>query len=217
MKYRRKHDFGLSFTDMLYAMMAVYAFLFLVAYALIKPADQKPGIEMKAEYVLMMTWPDGSLDDIDLHLLLPDNQMVNFRTREVEFAFLDHDDIGVSGMYVGTDGKPLKVPEHKEMITLRAIVPGTYAVNVHVYRVNEEYASFKSTATLPYPVKVMLYKLNPRMEEIASATVTLSVLGEQKTAFAFTIKQDGSVSVDPEADVPFIPTIPQFPVTRDGG
>src|SRR2546421_356469 len=37
MRRRRAYGFALSFQDMLMAMIAVYAFLFLVAYALIKP------------------------------------------------------------------------------------------------------------------------------------------------------------------------------------
>ena len=71
MRRARPYGFSLSFQDMLMAMIAVYAFLFIVAYALIRPADEKPGVEMKAEYMLSVEWPDGSLDDIDLHLLLP--------------------------------------------------------------------------------------------------------------------------------------------------
>ena len=78
------YGFTLSFQDMLMAMIAIYAFLFLIAYALIKPADAKTGIELKAEYLLALEWPPGDLDDIDLHLLLPDGKMVNFKDREVE-------------------------------------------------------------------------------------------------------------------------------------
>ena len=51
-------------------------------------------------------------------------------------------------------------------------------------------------------------KLNPRVEEIAVADVPLSRVGERKTAFEFTIGDTGDVSVDRDADVPFIPTNP---------
>jgi len=54
MRRRRAYGFALSFQDMLMAMIAVYAFLFLVAYAL----------KRKAEYLLTLDWPDGNLDDI---------------------------------------------------------------------------------------------------------------------------------------------------------
>ena len=61
MRRARAYGFTLSFQDMLMAMIAIYAFLFLIAYALIKPADAKTGIELKAEYLLALEWPPGNL------------------------------------------------------------------------------------------------------------------------------------------------------------
>ena len=210
MRRRRAYGFALSFQDMLMAMIAVYAFLFIIAYALIKPADQKPGVEMKAEYMLTLEWPEGSRDDLDLHLLLPDEKRVNFKSREVEHAMLDHDDIGINGVYLGADGREVRIPEHKEVITLRAIVPGTYVANVHVYRDNGNLPGSRSDAKLPFPARVRLVKLNPRVEELAIAEVVLSHVGEQKTAFQFTIADSGDVSVDRNADVPFIQAAPNL-------
>lgn len=210
MRRRRPYGFGLSFQDMLMAMIAVYAFLFLIAYALIRPAEAKPGVQMKAEYVVSMEWPDDNLDDLDLHLLLPDQKMVDFKSREVEHAMLDHDDVGTNGVYRGADGRLTRVREHKEIITLRAIVPGTYVANVHVYRVAPDAPGQPARVHLPFPAKVRLIKLNPRFEELAVADVMLTRLGEQKTAFEFTIHDAGDVSVDRDADVPFIPTKPKL-------
>jgi hypothetical protein len=210
MRRRRGYGFALSFQDMLMAMIAIYAFLFMVAYALIKPAEQKPGVHMKAEYMLTLEWPSGNLDDVDLHLQLPDRKMVNFRNREIEHAMLDHDDLGTNGVYVGKDGKPARIDDHQEMITLRAVVPGRYVANLHVYRVNGDTATWRSEPKLPFQAKVRLVKLNPQAQEVASAAVLLSREGEQKTAFAFTIADNGDVSVDRDADVPFIPTVPDF-------
>jgi hypothetical protein len=195
---------------MLMAMMAMYAFLFMVAYALIKPADQAPGVQMKAEYMLTLEWPGGNLDDIDLHLLLPDGKAVDFHHREVEHAMLDHDDVGTNGVYVGADGGRARVAQHREMVTLRAIVPGTYVANVHVYRVNRKMLDWQSEPTLPYPATIRLTRLNPRVQDVASVDVTLTREGEQRTAFAFTIAAGGGVSVDRDADVPFITTVPKL-------
>lgn len=210
MRRRRPYGFGLSFQDMLMAMIAVYAFLFLIAYALIRPAQAKPGVQMKAEYLVSMEWPDDNLDDIDLHLLLPDQKMVDFKNREVEHAMLDHDDVGTNGVYRGPDGRLTRIREHKEIVTLRAIVPGTYVANVHVYRVAPNAPNGDAGTRLPYPAKVRLIKLNPRFEELAVADLMLTRLGEQKTAFEFTIQDNGDVVVDRDADVPFIPTRPKL-------
>lgn len=207
MRRARAYGFSLAFQDMLMAMIAVYAFLFLVAYALIRPAEAKAGVEMKAEYLLTMEWPEGSRDDIDLHLLLPGEKMVNFRTREVEHALLDHDDLGTNGVFRDASGQLVRLPEHKEMITLRAVVPGTYVANVDVYRTGEP-APDAAGAGLPFAAKVRLIRLNPRVQELVVADVPLSRIGEQKTAFQFTIDPEGNVDVDRDADVPFIPLMP---------
>lgn len=127
----------------------------------------------------------------------------------MEHALLDHDDLGTNGVYRDASGQMVKIREHKETITLRAIVPGTYVANAHVYRVNEAEDRAAGT-TLPFSATVRLVKLNPRVEELAVADVPLSHLGEQKTAFEFTIGPAGDVTVDRDADVPFIPTTPRF-------
>jgi len=204
MRRQRPYGFALSFQDMLMAMIAIYAFLFLIAYALIKPSEAKPGIESKAEYVIALEWPPGNLDDIDLHLLLPDGKRVNFKDREVEFAMLDHDDLGTNGVYRATDGTVKHIPEHKEVITLRAIVPGTYVANVHVYSLGGS-AQEPSDPKLPFPVKVTLTRLNPTLVDIVQTEVVMSRLGEQRTAFQFVIDEHGEVAVNRDADVPFIP------------
>ena len=210
MRRARAYGFGLSFQDMLMAMIAVYAFLFLLAFALINPAQAKAGVEMKAEYLLMMEWPEASRDDIDLHLLLPGQQVVNFRAREVEHALLDHDDLGTNGVYRDASGQLVRIAEHKEMITLRAIVPGTYVANVQVYRTNDRETDV-ADARLPFSAKVRLVRLNPRVEELTVAEVPLTHVGEQKTAFQFIIDPEGNVVVDRDADVPFIPLTPAVP------
>jgi len=204
MRRQRAYGFALSFQDMLMAMIAIYAFLFLIAFALIKPADAKPGIESKAEYMIALEWPPGNCDDIDLHLLLPDGRRVNFSKREVEHAMLDHDDLGTNGVYRIADGTVRRIPQHKEVITLRAIVPGTYVANVHVYALGEGTAEDPSNPKLPFPVKVTLTKLNPIVVDIAQTEVVMSRLGEQRTAFQFFINERGEAKVDRDADVPFI-------------
>ena len=91
MRRRRSYGFALSFQDMLMAMIALYAFLFLIAYALIKPANSKPGVEMKAEYLLTLDWPDGNLDDIDLHLFECAVEIVDLAGVEVELIERERD------------------------------------------------------------------------------------------------------------------------------
>lgn len=211
MTQRRRPGMYLAWVDMLYGHVATFVFLFIVAFLLIHPVERKKdGVQLKAEYLITAEWPDGSFDDIDLHLQLPDGRMVNFKSREVDYALLDHDDVGINGHYKVDTGEMMLLP-HKEVITVRAIVPGTYVANLHVFRVNDHLGSVEETVKLPYKVKVTLTRLNPRLEDVATVDVEMTELGQQKTAFAFTVKDGGDVEVDRDADVPFIPLVEKAP------
>jgi len=122
---------------------------------------------------------------------------------------LDHDDLGTNGVYRIADGTVRRIPEHKEVITLRAIVPGTYVANVHVYAIGAGTAEEPSDPKLPFPVKVTLTRLNPTVVDIARTEVLMMRLGEQRTAFQFVIDERGDAKVDREADIPFIQVDPE--------
>jgi hypothetical protein len=207
---RKRPGFFLAWVDMLYGQMAGFLFLFVLSVMLINPPQtSKPGIDMNAEFLIKMSWPDDNFDDVDLHMLLPSGKHLHFRNREVEYALLDHDDLGTNGRYQ-VNGQLKRVGRHQETIMLRAIVPGNYVVNLHVYRVNRTVlgdggSPVDSKPVLPYPVHVTLTKLNPRVDELASVDVVLHEQGEQRTAFAFTVLPNGFATVDHDTDIPFIP------------
>jgi hypothetical protein len=204
-QFRGQHAFTLSWIDMVYAMLAAYAFLFIVAYAMIHPEEAKAGVEQKAEFLVMMSWPKTNLDDIDLHLQLPDEQIVNFDTRQRGYAMLDVDDMGMNLAYVAADGKTTLLHDHQEVIAVRAIVPGKYVANVHVYQIHDAFMTYVSDPVLPMPVHVKLIKLNPAVTNLAEVDFVKSRVGEQKTANSFKVDSDGTAKADTTADIPFIP------------
>jgi len=199
---RRRPGYFWAWLDLYATMLGVITYLFIVAVVQVHPAA-KPGVALKAEYLVQLTWPSGARDDLDLHLLMPDDRQLNFREHEVGWCVLDHDDIGTNGVYVDFATGQTRALEHREVATVRALVPGRYVANVHVYRRAE--GTDSATLQLPYPARVTLTRLNPRVEELAAVDVPLERTGEQKTAFAFTVAEDGAVAVDLAADVPFIP------------
>lgn len=207
-----------AFVDLLLCMVGLFAALFIVTMLQMNPVAKKAGVDMPAEFVLRMTWPDQAFDDIDMHLLLPTGKMVNFANKDVDFATLDRDDLGLAGsdLYVDPKGNSVAVFKNQEVTTIRALVPGKYVVNLHVYTVRNEFAyngtAYQSKAPLPYKAHVSLEKMNPRVSTIVEVDVPLSEWGEQKTAFEFTVNEAGDViKVDTEADTPFIPTRPALP------
>ena len=196
-----------AFIDVLFSMLIAVFCLFVVAFASINPRSQDKSIEQKAELVLEMTWPDGSLDDVDLWVLLPDGQKVGFNRKDPGVATLDRDDRGAYGdtYWDGTERKIIRV--NREVVAIRANMPGRYVVNAHYYaHFSEEFAGFKDEwARSHIPVKVKLTKLNPRITEIGMAEETLFAVGQQATLFDFQVDAAGVVSAfNADADLPFV-------------
>ena len=196
-----------AFIDVLFSMLIAMFCLFVVAFASINPRSQDKSIEQKAELVLEMTWPDGSLDDVDLWVLLPDGQKVGFNRKDPGVATLDRDDRGAYGdtFWDGTERKIIRV--NREVVAIRANMPGRYVVNAHYYaHFSEEFSGFKDEwARSHIPVKAKLTKLNPRITEIGAAEETLFAVGQQATLFDFQVDAAGTVSAfNADADLPFV-------------
>ena len=73
--------------------------------------------------------------------------------------------------------------ENREIVSIRGILPGEYVVNVHMYHMNSEESCL---------VTLQLDKINP-YKTTALKEVTLTVKAEEKTAFRFTVNQNGDV------------------------
>ena len=197
---------------MLFNMTLAFAFLFLMAFLLIRPpAESQKSIQMKAEFILTLTWPDGSLDDQDLWLLLPNGKKLGYSRKDLGYATLDRDDRGAFGNFFPDDkGVMQLIPSRREIITIRAIMPGRYVVNVHTYSQANTWGEFQSTTLMPYNTTVTLSKINPIVTDIIKKNVLVERVAEQVTAFAFTIDEEGKViSVETDVDEPFIEMMKQ--------
>jgi hypothetical protein len=194
-----------AFLDLLLNTALLFVCLFALAFIHMRPPTQEKSVEQKAELIVEMTWPDGSLDDVDLWLMTPGGERVGFNRKDGSTATLDRDDRGAYGdtYWDGTERKLIAV--NREVIAVRALVAGRYIVNAHYYS-NFEASSvgFPETHEGPIPVRVKLTKLNPRVQEIGSNEVTLFAVAQQVTAFAFEVGADGAVVMDKTADVPFV-------------
>ncbi|MCX7593778.1 MAG: hypothetical protein N2235_08460 [Fischerella sp.] len=202
-----KHSTNLAFLDMLFNMVLAFAFLFVLAFLLINPPTvRKPAVELKAEYIIQVDWPDEAYEDIDTWLLLPNGKRVGFGSKDVDYVTLDRDDRGISGdtFLNPVTGEIEVVKLNREMMVIRARVPGRYVVNLHVYALHKNHLPQPPKIELPYAVSVTLIKVNPLVTEIIKKPILMSKLNQEATAFAFDIKDDGSISIDNDADVPFI-------------
>lgn len=183
---------------------ALGLFLLLVAAILMirPPTEPSRSVAMRAEFVLTMTWPDGAFDDIDLWLMLPNGEKVYFRRQDVEYVTLDRDDLGaVNDFYTDGDGRRQLAPGNREMMTIRAIVPGRYVVAAHVYALRETVSDvdlptkeWRTATPLPYVASLEVTKLNPRVIEVLKAKVPLAERGQEAVFAAFDVDDQGNVT-----------------------
>jgi len=69
----------IGFTDLLFNILVGFAFLFIVAFLLIKPESKEKDFDRRAEFIVVMEWDSEATDDIDLHVQDPLGGLVNFR------------------------------------------------------------------------------------------------------------------------------------------
>lgn len=204
-----KFSNNLAFLDTLFNFVIGFAFLYLVSSMLVHPPkkeDSQSGVKLTAEFLVTMTWPDDNIDDIDMWMLLPNGKKAFFRNRDVEYVTLDRDDRGAfCDIITNAQGNRELIKSNKEMMTIRAIRSGKYAINAHVYATFKRVETFTPGTVLPFPVKITLTKLNPTVQEIVTVEFSLSKLGEQHTAFTFEIDENGNViNINKDEDVEFV-------------
>lgn len=175
---------NLSFNDLLFNVLVGFVMLFVIAFLLINPITKKSDIPVKAEFLIVLSWPADAADDIDLWVQRDTEKPVGFSNRENTPLHLDRDDLGRTNDKVIIDGKATTINVNRETTTIRGIVPGDYFVAVHYY-------SMTTIEDLPYTVTVM--KVNP-FRELYSITGTLTSRREIQRLPAFSIDKDGSVT-----------------------
>ena len=180
---QRQYYSNLPFVDLLFNVLIGFVFLFIVSFLLINPIAKRADIEVKAEFLITVMWPDNLEDDVDTYVEDPAGNLVWFRSREPGLMHLDRDDLGKRNDEVTTAAGTILFPENREIVTLRGIVPGEYVVNVHMYfKVGEE----------PVPVTIQIDKINP-YSVVLRETIELESKGDEATVARFSVKSNGDV------------------------
>jgi len=213
---KNKYKSTIGFTDMLFNILVGFAFLFIVAFLLIKPEAKKQDFERKAEFVIVMEWDHDEPDDIDLYVQDPTQTKVHFRLPITNFMYLDKDDLGFANDIVkNVDGTITKVNINREVVTIRGIIPGEYIINAHYYSERKwQHDGTLSTNSSNLPgytgdivsvdrhgegkpsgkqltVKVELHKVDPyKIWWMGEKTFTHR--GQEETFVRFTIDPDGN-------------------------
>ena len=173
------------FTDLLFNILLVFTFLFLITIIFLNPPTKSGTIDLKAEYVITVKWPDHSTDDIDVWVENPEKQLLWFRNTDTGFMHLDRDDRGLVNDEIYVNGQRIANPINQEVVTIRQIVPGEYTINLHYY---------KSNTNKPVTAEVNLARVNPKFEILYYEKTYLEKAGDEKTVVRFHLEEDNSVS-----------------------
>ena len=192
MQSHDKYKSTIGFIDILFNILVGFAFLFIVAFLLIKPEAKREDFDRKAEFIVVMEWDEERQDDIDLYVQDPSNTIVHFRNARANFMHLDKDDLGKRNDTIMVNGVEKIVKINREVVTIRGIVPGEYIVNVHYYSDYSEHANVTRGPMSPLEVKVTVYKVNP-YSEVWQGPKTFTRKGQEETFVRFTMDKDGGV------------------------
>ena len=155
-----------------FAMSVLFVFMALFVMSTMDTPKPAAGVlTPKAEFLIEMTWDDGSASDVDLYAKGPDGKVVFFGSRKTEVMFLDTDNTG------NGNGS---VADRREVVTVRAIEPGAWHFNVHAYRLAG-----------PVSVKLRVLKLNP-YSVVSERAITFDTQGQERTLAAMHVRADGS-------------------------
>ena len=184
--FKRRNTLDVDpFSDLLFNALLTFTFLFLMALLLMNPTAKSGIINPKAEFMLTISWPDNSPDDIDTWVEGPQGQMIWFKRTQEGLMHLDRDDRGAVNDMQLIDGKEIINPLNQEIVSIRGRPPGEFTVNIHYYR---------SQTLQAVPVTVYLAEVNPSLKVLHYATTTLRREGEERTAVRFTITPNGQVT-----------------------
>ena len=172
------------FVDLLFNSLLGFVLLFFLAIVFLNPAEDEGKVDLDAQYVVTVTWPDNSPDDIDTWIQDPEGNVAWFRNKSAGLVHLDRDDRGMMNDTLEIDGKTIVNPLNQEVAAIRGLVRGEYIVNLHYYA---------SESALPVEASVRVARVNPVYEIVYYGRVTLPEQGAEKTAVRFTLASDGSV------------------------
>lgn len=173
------------FTDILFNVLLGLVFMVFTAFSLINPTAKTGIVDLKADLLITMTWPDNDPNDMDLYVEDSAGNIVWYHSKEAGLMHLDRDDRGNYRDTITVNGKQIQNPLNQETVTIRGIVPGEYVVNVN---------EFIASTPAKVPVSVKVEKLNPVATVVYYGTIEFDHKGQEETFVRFTLDADGQVS-----------------------
>lgn len=170
--------------DLLFNALLGFTFLFLIAILFINPQSRKGRVDLKAEYIISVSWQDHLRDDLDLWVRDPAGAVVSYLRKEAGWLHLDRDDRGEVNDTIEIAGRPVVYPVNQEVVTIRGIIPGEYTVNVYYY---------EAAGGQPLTALVKVEKVNPTLKTVFVRELTLENQDQEATALRFELSAAGEL------------------------
>src|SRR5579872_1323553 len=181
---RRRNGIFIAYCDLLLVIVA----LLIVSVA---PKKIEEGVKVYAEYQVSIEWNEHLDDDVDLWALGPTDREKPcfYKSTEVGPLFLDRDSRGFMDDRLKVDGEYKYLP-HREVMTVRGIVPGRYDFSIHLYKARDT-GAMRDPHNLGIVVNVEVQKINPRSRVIFRKSATLQYEGDAINVWSMDVKPDG--------------------------
>ena len=188
MRNRASRNHVDPFTDLIFNILLGFVLLFFISILFINPITKLGNVNLKAEYIITIDWPDNLPDDIDLWVRDPNGEIVSYLNKDAGWLHLDRDDRGIINDKVKIGDQELIYPLNREVVTLRGLIPGEYTVNVFLY----EHESKR-----PVDVKLTIEKVNPSLKLVYFNSISLPSKDTEITIARFNLNQKGNYSILP--------------------
>ena len=194
---------SLGFIDLLFNILLGFAFLFIIAFLLIKPEAKKKDFDRRAEFVIILEWDHDAADDLDLYVQDPTTDKVSFRLPIANFMHLDKDDLGKrNDTIINADGSESTVMINREVVTIRGIMAGEYIINAHYYSTrvyngsqiepDERTVDYRNKPQTDLTVKIELHKVTP-YKILWAGEKKFTHRGQEETFLRFVLDGDGNI------------------------
>ena len=194
---------SLGFIDLLFNILLGFAFLFIIAFLLIKPEAKKKDFDRRAEFVIILEWDHEAPDDLDLYVQDPTNDKVSFRLPIANYMHLDKDDLGMrNDTIINADGTTSTVKINREVVTIRGIIAGEYIINAHYYSTrvysgsqlepDERTVDYRNKPQRDLTVKIELHKVTP-YSVLWAGEKKFTHRGQEETFLRFRLDTDGNI------------------------
>ena len=188
MSNRDRYKSSIGFTDLLFNLVIGFVYLFMIAFILINPVAKKGDVIKKADYIIVIEWPNELNDDIDLWVKDPQGNTVSFVQKNKGLMNLEKDDLGWSNdTKFKANGEPEILQINREVVTLRGTVPGEYQIAAHVYNRRPSRSS-----TAEGKIRVQVIKINPYVE-VYTEWYDYNRLAQEIALVNIVLDEDGNV------------------------